>query len=163
MSSIIHHITLKREFGDEKPEMSYPNMELKHQFGKPAGPFATIWMQIGISSRRWMRRNFLTTFFFCPIRTPIMIFKLGTSRLLCRLAFMTVATVPVVSYHHTPSRYLDDSVGLARRCFTRTSLLKAWLFAIAACTFASTSTSNSLLDIGLIVPAFLCPQTLFQP
>jgi hypothetical protein len=26
MTSIIHHITLKREIGDEKPEMSYPNM-----------------------------------------------------------------------------------------------------------------------------------------
>jgi hypothetical protein len=38
MTSIIHHITLKREFGDEKPKMSYPNMEfilvLYYQFGK---------------------------------------------------------------------------------------------------------------------------------
>jgi hypothetical protein len=30
-----------------------------------------------------MRRNFLTTFLFCPITTPIMLFNLATSRLLC--------------------------------------------------------------------------------
>ena len=33
------------------------------------------------------------TFFFCPIRTPIMLFELGTSRLVCmhqRLEFLKI-------------------------------------------------------------------------
>ena len=39
MTSIIHHITLKREFGDEKPKMSYPNMEFILPHKKCLEPF----------------------------------------------------------------------------------------------------------------------------
>ncbi len=86
-------------------------------------------MQIGISSRRWMRRNFLTTFFFCPIRTPIMIFKLGTSRLLCSIkwlwAFQKIwakiwSHLPKSNHHHHDYyryfRYVNDVTCQVQLC-----------------------------------------------
>ena len=87
MTSIIHHITLKREFGNEKPKMSYPNMEFLLVKNTELVNQLDHSQQFGCKLVFWQDdesgETFWRHFCFCPIGTPILLFKLGTSGLLC--------------------------------------------------------------------------------